>query len=1762
MTTSYPYIVTEQLYQGKAFTVYRAVEAQSGAHVVMKRLAPGRATPLRIEQIRLEFDILRGLSVPAVVKARELLEHGDGYDLVLEDFVGETLGSRYAKELPSLPRFLGMAIDLADALGHVHAQHVIHKDINPNNILVDGQGRIQVIDFNLSTRLSREVQGLKNANLLEGTLWFISPEQTGRMNRAIDYRTDLYSLGATFYLLLTGRVPFPLQDPLELVHAHIAKRPEPPNEVNPRVPEAVSAIVMKLLQKAAEDRYQSAFGLRADLEQCAAELAASGSIRPFPLETRAVSARFQIPERLYGRQAEVAALEEAFERVSRGVPELLLIGGAAGVGKSAVVQELYKALARRPGFLLSGKFDQLRRNIAYSAVLDALGELCRYLLAESEERLAVVRRRLLESLGSVGQVLVDVLPDLALIMGAQPPVIPLPPTAAQHRFRYAFQRLLHALCPAGQPLVLFLDDLQWADSASLDLLASALSDEGERSLLVIGSFRDDEVAAGHPLLGTIAAIEAARVHVSRLSLGPLGEPEVIALLSDTLGRPPEELCTLGRLVMRKTHGNAFFTGQFLLTLYKSELISFDAARLCWSWDEARIEAAKVADNVAGLMEARARALSEEAQAVLKLASCVGNRFDRETLAMVTERSALEVHAALGAAAEEGLVVSLGEGMYRFVHDRVQQAAYALFGEEERLRAHLRVGRLLAWRLRAGGEKVDDNLFDVVHHLNLASARVDEAGERLELARLNLTAGQRARAAAAFGPSAAYFEAGLALLSDDERKAHRALTYALHLGIAESASMLGHHEVAERFFPILMRDASHDLEAAQVRQMQLCLYSRIGKAREAADAGLDGLARLGVELDRSPGVAGVLAEIARARRAVGWRSDEDFLNMPELTDPRLLLALELLRYVASAAIYFDRNLLATTSMRMVTLAAHHGSSQTSMSFMTYAGVLGIVFKNRDARNRFGKLGLAFLERYPSKMLEPHVVTSYVGLIHNWQSPIRAAFPSIERAARSGMEVGEFQHVGSLRAMQISLRFILGTNLDRLLAEAESALAFVKKGRFASDTSLAQSHRQAIVALLGKTKSTNSLSTDDCEEQDILASFRGLPIEGIAAGVYWTYKSYVLFVLGHHEEALDVCREHHRATMRDLASITETTVAVFTYALALASAYEAQGAAGRARDLVTLGLLVRQMRAWADRAPMNFRQKSLLMEAELARVTGRDRTAISLYEDAIRTARQNQFVNDEAIALELTGRFYLARGAADAAWPYLSRARKAYLRWGAHGKISRLDEAYPNLERAAEPAAVLSDVSTSSTTSAALDAPTMIKASQALSGEVSLERLLTRLMQVVVESAGAERGALLLRAPDGALELTAALTSEGGAAVLAKPRPIGSESPLPLTMVQYAARTQRSLVVPDAASDGAYGKDPYIKARAVKSALCMPLVQQGDFKGVLYLENNLAAGAFTDDRVELLRVLCGQMTISIENARLYAGLEQKVTERTEALRAAQARLLKLEKDATEVQMAGGFAHEMRNALSSAKLALTVWQGGDRATLCSENSEALKGIFLRLRPLLPADAVAELARTMKKINGNERTLDEILGRVDGSLTRALEVTRLILEYSRLGDARPGTFEVALLPLVEALAGEMAAELSSHQIRLEAAIAPTLALVGTPEHFEAMLRNLLHNAREAIVERQDEGPRLIRVEAAPEASRLALRVIDTGVGIAPEHRGRIFAPFFSTRPATGTGLGLGIVEKMVSIYQGTIALETEEGKGTTFTVSLPQAVAAVSAR
>ena len=1833
------------IHESSRSRIYRGEVERDGMAVIVKELRPESYSYAEEARYRREYEILRHLQgVEGIPLVRALLNNRNTLVLVMHDGGGESLYQVLRKRPLPLDQALIIALRIVEILGTVHAAGVIHRDVNPANILYHPEsGRIELIDYGISTLLSVENPAMGGPAGLEGTLAYISPEQTGRTNRAVDYRSDYYSLGVTLYELFSGKLPFASGDSMETVHAHLALRPKPLHEAKRGIPAQLSAIVARLLAKNAEDRYQSARGIRADLEECIRQLREGGELAEFPLGREDVAERFIIPEKLYGRESETKALMGAFQRAAAGGRALLLVGGYSGVGKSCLVREVYWPIARQRGFFISGKFDQFKKNIPYSAVVNAFQSLIRQLLTGSEKQLAEWRDKLRAALGSNGRIITEVIPEVELIIGPQAELLPLAAAESENRFRRTIFAFIHLFLAPEHPLVLFLDDLQWADSASLRLIELLMGDADTHHLFIIGAYRDNETGPDHPLSMAIEKLEKASQDIERIALLPLGRRHVRMLLADTLHRDGKAVQPLADLVVEKTGGNPFFVNQFLMTLHQERLISFSPCAnengdkcTCWNWDLKTIERLDFTDNVVDLMIAKLQRLPRQTQQVLRLAACVGNSFDLHTLAIIHEEPTAVTYQDLLPAVRQGFILTDADlafsgadgtqqrpmiGRCRFLHDRVQQAAYALIDQGGKQAVHLRIGRLLAARL--DDEEKLEHVFELADHFNKGAQLLSGDSERLDVAMLNLEAARKAKASTAYDSALRFLiEAELILCgTPGVASPSRALLLSLHRERAELEYLNGNYLESERYFELALAHADSDIELAGVYDLQIVQYTMLGRHEKAISTGRRALELLGIAMPAADLKQAIAAELAAVDEALAGRPIDTLIDAPTMDDPGMAAAMRLLNDLTPGA-YFDQpELYSWILAKMANLSLRHGHApESGKGYTSFGNVL--VYEAEEFRDGydFGMLGLHLSQRDGHKAYVCRCCFVLTAFLVHWVKPIEEGTALGEQGYQAGLEAGELLYAGYILAFNNVLNgFFSGHNLQELQGEMERRRPFVEKTTNRLALEIMDAVGLAASALAGGGR------------QDDPA--QGAPGSSTVNGVRHVLAAYLHLLFNRPHEALAAARA--AATQ---SSFINGTIAQsshhFHLALILAACDANFSTSEREQGRKELAACCERLRRWAMSSPRNFFHQHLLASAELARIEGRRDNALELYDQAVDAAGASGFVHDEALANELTGSFLLSEGKHSFARLYLREALDAYQMWGAQRKAEQLKARYPalllNATRHAETLRRTTGFPLRSTAHDELDLNAVLKASQALSGEIVLERLLDKLMEIVMESAGADRGSLILRKGE---RLEVEVDAAAGREMTYPATRLEDAANVAAAIVNYVAHTREDLVLDDASREAIFAQDEYVRGHALRSVLCIPILHHGQLNGLLYLENNQSTAAFTAGRVALLKTIASQAAISLENARFYLTLEESEHKYRSLYENAVEGIFRTTVDGQMLTANPAIARILGYA-SPDELRATVSDIGAQLYADPEQRRELIGV------LRAKDSVSDFETRFRRKDGSETWVsisarverDERggIGYIEGSLldinerkekeraererkeadianqaksaflssmsheirtpmnailgltelTLATELTPKQRDYLRkvktasntlLGiindildvskiEAGKMDLETIDFDLEEVLSGisdmiGMAASRKGIELLFDVAPQTPTRLVGDPLRLGQILLNLSNNA----VKFTDAGEILVTVASADrpgDGAWLDFSVRDTGIGMSEEQMARIFQSFSqadssTTRKYGGTGLGLAICKRLVEMMGGEIAVNSEVGKGSTFTFS-----------
>ena len=1437
--------------------------------------------------IQNEYILLNGLHINGIRKVLGLTKTTKGYELELEYVEGIQVNKAFEDGNLGIEEFLKVAIQISSILDEVHKAGIIHKDISPDNIIYNRKnGKIFLIDFGISTKLDLKIEQLGNPEKLEGNLHYISPEQTGRMDRIIDTRSDLYSLGATLYELLSGAPPFVGETPLELVHAHIAKKPasllNKPLHLGSEstaIPLILDKIVLKLLEKNAENRYKSAAGLKFDLERCLENWQKINKLEDFTLGETDFSGKFLIPEKLYGMEEQTSFLQKQFEIVEGGETRVVMVNGSSGVGKSALVRDLLKKLPAKKGLFISGKFDQLQKSTPHYAFVAALGELTEILLSENDEQLDYWKNKILEALGNLGKVVTDIVPGLLKIIGEQPEVPELPSIEAQNRREYLLREFMQCFSGKGRPLLLFIDDLQWADEASLELIRNLIIHKESEGLFFIGAYRDNEVDESHPLSMTLKEITKDR-SVDYINLGNMQVSSVNTMVAETLGSNEEDTLPLAKLIHEKTGGNAFFVNQFFRSIYDGNGLSFDTGSNSWQWDLENIREMNITENVIELLSSRIKKLDPEVQEALEKASCIGNRFDLESLRVILDKSAVSCFELLEKATRERLIRPVGSRSWNiasitdsvnnvvefaFQHDRIQQAVYSLIPEKDRGKVHLKIGRQLL--ANTPEDQLESQVFEIANQVNLGITLIDDPEEKLKIARLNEWAGRKARNSSAYGQSLKYLEAGLLLLPEDAWNSHYDLSLALHLEGLESAYLSGDHDRMEELMIPVLKNGRSILDKINVYHTKVDAYTAQHNLPKAIEAGLEALAQLGVKFPSNPKLIHIFQGLGVTKMKLAGKKIENLVNLPEMTDPYMLEAMPLMERISPAAYMSGSHLFPLLVFKMVNVSLKYGNSALSaFGYASFAITLSGVLGDYDGGYRFAKMSMALLDRFRDEIYKVKVYFVNYCFIRHWKEHSRDMVTPLMDAYRSGMQAGNLFSATWVACYALLWKYFSGQPLGELKKELESFTQTFRLLKQDGAFNLADILLLTVNRLVDPELVSTQLGEVNINDEDLLQRCNDAHDK---TAIFFLYlnKIQLNYLYGNYAEG--------RKNVVKAADFLEAVIGLhyiplyhFYESLLILADPERTG-----KDLSKVRSNQKKMKKWAKHAPMNYAHKLALVDAEIAVVRGSHDKARVLFDDAILGAHKNGYVQEEAIAYERAQMFYQNIGIEHLSRSMRQQMIRLYKDWGATAKLKQLD---------VRTAATLAGTRTisrethttlgmESGSSGMLDMESIYKASRILSAEIDLDKIADRFMNIIVENSGSDRGVLLLEENDSwNIRALADLNNEIVELTEMKFRSDNPEDEHLVSpgVVNFVIHSGESLLINDLNDDHGFSKDPYLKVVAPKALICIPLINKNELIGIVYLENRSVARVYNEDRLEMLNILASQVAVSISNAKLYA------------------------------------------------------------------------------------------------------------------------------------------------------------------------------------------------------------------------------------------------------------------------------------------------------
>jgi predicted ATPase/signal transduction histidine kinase len=1843
-TLSIPgYQILDTIEDGIDYRLCRGVRLLDQTMVTLKIPQGNPLDSVACNSLRYEAELSRKLRIPGlplvlalVGLGGEVVSHDLSHDpaLVLESLSGDSLRQMiYSIDrcfdptviapptALGLPELLSISLSIVETLGYLHEYGLVHRSLTPSNVFWNRSTQtVQMLNVGLMPLLDLGQMGSARSKLLETVLPYLSPEQTERLNRPVDYRSDFYSLGVVLYELLTGNPPFTSLDPMELVHHHLARQPMPPHTINPLVPIGLSAIVLKLLAKTPEDRYQSTYGLRHDLQHCQYQLESLGDIPTFGLGAQDRSSQLILPQKLYGRSDALNQLLDQLAQSAQGRAKLSLVSGDSGVGKSFLVRAVQQSAGHRAGYFVSGKCDELRQEIPYNGLIQALRHLVQQILTESDDRIAQWRMSLQSAIGNLGQILIDVIPEVELILGPQSPVPPIGALESQNRFNLVLQEFIRVFAQPDRPLVILLDDLQWADRASLKLIEHLLLNLQEQALCLIATYRHQEVGPSFADF-QIAIQDVLAAQTLTLTLGPLTAEETQHIVAEALDLSQRDVRDLSKLIFQWTQGNPLFVHQLLTFLWSEDLLTFKFELGRWQWDLDRIAHQGVTEDVVDLMVEKIRRLPAETQQLLKIAACIGTEFEISLVAALSQRTQSWVNQQLTYAVRDGLILQISPRLnaadvkLRFLHDRLQQAAYSLIDLTERQALHWQVGQIGLQSMLESRQ--EDQLFNVVHQLNTGRQLIQTDADQWQLAHLNLGAGKKAKAAAAYELALHYCQTGWSLLAPDPWLRDYDVAFDLAKERAECQYFCGYLAEAEAEFRHLLDRARTPAEQVELYTIQMVLCITQSRQIEAIDLGRTGLALLGIHLPIQPTDADVLADLQCL--AVGLEAHgivipnsvhpiDRLAALPPLTDPEQLSALRILQYLAAAAVTTQIPLYQVAICRMVQISLTHGnSSYAAYAYVAYGTILSSSQGNILAGCAFGELALSVGDRFHA--LSGVTQFSYWGLLAHWTHPLILCQKNLKAAFRNCCETGEFLYALYVQVVMGDVAIMGGVLLPDVADQLQQFQSFAQHRQYQVLQQDAQIKQQFIRSLQSLPGSLDAAQLD-WDDSALTHRLHNTP-STTTLSRYYIYKLQWLYHNGQYAEARAVADQSETL----IGSHYGTAIVVehyFYQALVIIAHHIHDQLPADPLDWEIL----RHNHAYLHHASTycveNFSTRVGILEAEMARLERFENVTLDAakrtdgmitdhYDEVIVLCHRFQSPHLEALASELAAQYHYGQGRLRMAQHYLRDACEAYGLWGATVKVHYLRQQLMDWKRVDQPVDPIESIAWDPLTlpplsrekphpiQASLDWMTVLKASQALSSEIVFSSLMEKLMRILIENAGAQRGLLVTRHRTshewqidaiGRVDrdrIDISVHEQHDRFQDAQSR----DQQLPLSLLTYVERTQQTIVLDHAIQDEQFRNDVYIQYYGTKSVLCFPILSQGKLSSILYLENNLAIGAFTDERLEVLKLLTAQVTISIENARLYTNLThtlQEVEQKNQALKASklqlqhnaqqleqafhslqqtQAQLVQTEKMSSLGQLVAGVAHEIKNPLNF------ISGNFDYAKQYMQQLLALVDLYQLHYP----DPVAAIVQRIEEIDLPflTRDLEKLLQSMELGTDRIQNLILALRGFSRIEENEPevADFHEVLESTLLILQPHFRATHLRPAIPIEKYYGDIPFVLCYPGQLSQACMNLIANAVDAIDDRcagksfdtNQAQQHQISIHTTSREDAVVVTIQDTGIGMDETVRSNLFNAFFTTKPVgKGTGLGLSISHHIVTEkHHGELSCTSIPGEGSTFTIVLP---------
>lgn len=1739
------------LYESHNSVIYHQLSKEYQKEVCIKQTK--KIDEQKFIQLNNEYTTTKQLNIPNIRKVLAKKVKNGLPTLILTYFDGITLKKWFKNFTPTLEEKLEVAIQIGDTLGKIHQHKLIHRDVNPNNILINPQSlQINIIDFGLAISSQQVAHEVSQQGKLEGTLAYISPEQTGRIKQKVDTRTDLYALGVTLYELFTTNLPFDTKEATELVHAHLAKTPIPPQTITPDLPDSIGEIILKLLAKNAKDRYQSAQGVVHDLQICLAQWQTTKSCLPFPLARHDFSGKLEIPNKLYGREQEIGLFHELYQQVYQNKKTLLLLEGSAGVGKSSFIHEAYRTLPTNNGYFIKGKFEQFQQDIPYFAWIQAFEQFINYILSESKQRLQDWKQKILQAVGKNGQLLTNVLPSLQLIIGKQPMVTDVGMNEAQHRFKYTFLRFAEALSSHKHPLTIFIDDLQWADDDSIALFQLLLQNQNSHHILLIGAYRPHDITPIHELPNFIKTVKEKQTYlnIQFIALANLPQMFIYELLKDTLSCSQNIetlLLQLANCIYDKTNGNPFYVQQFLLHLYEEDLLSFDNESMIWVWDIQKIESLQITENLLELVINKIQRLPFDMQQTLQLAACFRGKFSLDNLQAINQNGLENIQVHLQKGILENLLIPTHQiNTYYFAHDEIQKAIYSVIPTDEKENIHLAIAKLLASKV--GKKDLGKHIFDITSQWNLAHSLLATSKERYHVANLNWLAGQKTKQANAYQASFNYLKTSIDLLKQENAWRHKPdFTLQVYTDIIEVAYLLGDFSVMDKFIKETLPKTVDLLAKVPLFELQIQGLIAQQKLEEALKLGINTVQQLGLPLPNKVNGFHIVKEVVKTKVALSRKNFTDISNLPSMKDPYKLAIMRILVHLNIPMYSLEPTLLLISTLKQVQLSIQFGNAPQSVSsYGSYGYVLSGGLGSVQQGYQFGNLALLLGQKSSGKKYLAKAMYMFNAPIKHWKDPLQDTLTSLQQSYQVARELGDIESAALSLALVSSFSFYTGSHLQKAEKQAEKHWEAIK---YLNNETFLRFHEityQTILQLRHLSAKPYEVNGDKFDATSLLTQQK-LAQDSTLLLHFYVCQLQLSYLFGNQSAALNNILEAEKYLE---AGYSMPVIPIFHLYTTLVYARQYM-VDNQKKWLKKIQTSCKKMNKWAANSPENYAHKAALMEAELYRLKKQPAKARTKYDEAIDLAQKHHFTNEEALANEVAAQFYQTINQKRLMEFYLKNAYQLYHQWGAKAKMRQLIDKHKNLAlvHATANNFSINALRTSSTTNGSdiLDLSSILKISQTLSKEVVLENLLRSMMRILIESAGAEE-VVLLQINQKKAFIQGEANIHRFISVLQN-IPLEECKHVPVNIIHYGMRTQKPLVLADAIHDKHYKNNPYIAKKKVRSLLCLPIRYKNKIRSIIYLENNVVTGAFTEHRLQFLQMISAQMIISLENALVYQNLETKVKERTHEIQVKQKEIAQaneqlktinqnlesiVQERTAKLQVANQNLHKLNKELLHRNKNLQQF-----TYIVSHNLRApianILGLIQLYNPDEPSDPTNQLV--IDNVKDASNTLDEVLTDLNSIISLQSEMNE-VKEMIPL----PTLFKQLLLSIDR--------QVQQGDVTIVSDFKQCKQVYTIKSYIHSILLNLLTNA---IKYKSPKRKAIIQVTChLTKDNYYCLQVSDNGLGIDLEKHGdnlfKLYKRFHFH--VEGKGLGLHLVQTQVEALDGIIEVDSQLDVGTTFKV------------